>query len=95
MPRARNAPKECDEFHIDIFVASSFGCIQCASIFAQGGNPMPCVQPFNIQNAAKRNVSDEQPKRKFMRAESARPAAMKTRPFRRSAQNPFTKRLIP
>ena len=65
------------------------------SIFAHGGKPMPCVQPFRIQNAAKRIVSDVQPKRKFMSAERARPIVMNTRPFSRSAQNPFTKREHP
>ena len=80
---------------MDIFVASSFGWIQWASIFAHGGKPMPCVQPFKIQNAAKSSESDEQPKRRFISAESARPTVMKMRPFSRSAQNPFTKRLTP
>ena len=56
---------------------------------------MPCVQPFKIQNAAKSSESDEQPKRRFISAESARPTVMKMRPFSRSAQNPFTKRLTP
>ena len=80
---------------MDILVASSFGCIQCVSIFAHGGKPMPCVQPFKIQNTAKRTVTDVQPKRKFMSAESAKPIVMKMRPFSRSAQKPFTKRLNP
>ena len=94
-PSAIAEPNECDVFQMDIFVASSFGWIQCVSIFAHGGKPMPCVQPLTIQNAAKRTVSDVQPKRKFMSAESARPIVMKTRPFSLSAQNPFTKRLTP
>jgi hypothetical protein len=35
------APIECDEFQIDIFVASFFGGNQCVSSRAQGGNPIP------------------------------------------------------
>ena len=80
---------------MDVFVASSFGWIQCVSIFAHGGKPMPCVHAFTIQKTPKSTASDVQPKKKFIAAESARPMAMKTRPFRRSAQNPFTKRLTP
>ena len=65
------------------------------SIFAHGGKPMPCVQPLTIQNTANRIVRDVQPKRKFIKAESASPIVMKMRPFSLSAQNPFTKRLTP
>ena len=69
--------------------------IQCVSIFAHGGKPMPCVQPLRIQNAANISVTVEQPKRRFINAESTRPTDMKMRPLRRSAQKPFTKRLTP
>ena len=56
---------------------------------------MPSVQPLITQNTAKRIVSDVQPNRKFIRAESARPIAMKMRPLSLSAQKPFANRLIP
>ena len=95
MPSATNAPMECDVFQMDIFVASSRGCIQCVSIFAHGGKPMPCVQPFAIQNTANKIDRLVQPKRKFISAESANPTAMKTRPFSRSAQKPLTNLLSP
>ena len=65
------------------------------SIFAHGGNPIPCVHPFAIQNTAKSIESEVQPKRKFMSAENASPSVMKMRPLRRSAQKPFTNLLSP
>ena len=95
MPSASAEPKEWDVFQMDIFVANSFGCIQCVSIFAHAGKPMPSVQPLITQNTAKRIVSDVQPNRKFISAESARPIAMKMRPLSLSAQKPFANRLIP
>ena len=94
-PSASTAPTLCEAFHTDILVASSFGCIQWASIFAHGGKPMPCVQPFSIQKTAKKSVRLEHPKKKLVAAESARPTAMKIRPLSLSAQKPFMKRLSP
>ena len=38
---AQAAPIEWEVFHMDIFVASSDGCIHCGSVRAHGGKPIP------------------------------------------------------
>ena len=44
-------PTECDVFHTDIFVASSFGGTQNAISFAHGGKPVPWKNWFSTRSS--------------------------------------------
>ena len=50
-------PIECDVFHTLIFVASSFGGIQWAISFAQGGKPVPWKNWFSTSRTPKTHAS--------------------------------------
>src|SRR5439155_23249079 len=71
------------------WVASCFGGNQLAINRAQGGNPMPCTQPFNIQITPSNTRPELKPNATFSSADTISALTMKARAFARSARKPL------